>query len=87
MIVKDEAFAKLTSGGLGKLTVTSAAGTKAGDTKVAVTPALTSGNSYKYKVGDEMDVPVKGQNVKGWISRRVREVRSWLLSVTLLIVW
>lgn len=66
MIVKDEAFAKLTSGGLGKLTVTSAAGTKAGDTKVAVTPALTSGNSYKYKVGDEMDVPVKGQNVKGW---------------------
>lgn len=66
MIVKDEAFAKLTSGGLGKLTVTSAAGTKAGDTKIAVTPALTSGNSYKYKVGDEMDVPVKGQNVKGW---------------------
>ncbi len=66
MIVKDEAFAKLTSGGLGKLTVTSTAGTKAGDTKIAVTPALTSGNSYKYKVGDEMDVPVKGQNVKGW---------------------
>lgn len=66
MIVKDEAFAKLTSGGLGKLTVTSTAGTKAGDTNIAVTPALTSGNSYKYKVGDEMDVPVKGQNVKGW---------------------
>lgn len=66
MIVKDEAFAKLTSGGLGKLTVTSTAGTKAGDTKIAVTPALTSGNSYKYKVGDAMDVPVKGQNVKGW---------------------
>lgn len=66
MIVKDEAFAKLTSGRLGKLTVTSTAGTKAGDTKIAVTPALTSGNSYKYKVGDEMDVPVKGQNVKGW---------------------
>lgn len=68
MIVKDEAFAKLTSGGLGKLTVTSAAGTNAGDTKITVTPALTSGNSYKYKVGDELDVPVKGQNVKGWKS-------------------
>lgn len=66
MIVKDEAFAKLTSGALGKLKVTSAAGTKAGDTKITVTPALTSGNSYKYKTGEMLDVPVKGQNVKGW---------------------
>lgn len=66
MIVKDEAFSKLTSGGLGKLTVTSAAGTKSGDTKVTVTPAVTSGNSYKYKIGEMLDVPVKGQNVKGW---------------------
>lgn len=66
MIVKDDAFAKLTSGALGKLTVTSAAGTKAGDTKITLTPALTSGNSYKYKVGEELDVPVKGQNVKSW---------------------
>ncbi len=66
MIVKDGAFAKLTSGGLGKLTVTSAPGTKAGNTKISVTPALTSGNSYKYKTGMELDVPVKGQNVKGW---------------------
>lgn len=66
MIVEDEAFAKLTSGGLGKLTVTSIAGTKQGDTKIAVTPAVTSGNSYKYKIGEMLDVPVKGQNVKGW---------------------
>ncbi len=66
MIVKDEAFAKLTSGALGKLKVTSAAGTKAGDTKITVTPALASGNSYKYKTGEMLDVPVKGQNVKGW---------------------
>lgn len=66
MIVKDEAFAKLTSGALGKLKVTSAAGTKAGDTKITVTPPLTSGNSYKYKTGEMLDVPVKGQNVKGW---------------------
>ena len=66
MIVKDDAFAKLTSGALGELTVTSAAGTKSGDTKITVTPALTSGNSYKYKVGENLDVPVKGQNVKTW---------------------
>lgn len=66
MIVKDEAFSKLTSGGLGKLTVTSAAGTKSGDTKVTVTPVVASGNSYKYKIGEMLDVPVKGQNVKGW---------------------
>lgn len=66
MIVKDGAFAKLTSGGLGKLTVTSAAGTESGDIKVTVTPAVTSGNSYKYKIGEMLDIPVKGQNVKGW---------------------
>lgn len=66
MIVKDGAFAKLTSGGLGELTVTSTPGTNTGDTKITVAPALTSGNSYKYKAGEELDVPVKGQNVKGW---------------------
>ena len=66
MIVKDEAFAKLTSGGLGKLTVTSVAGTSSGDTKITVTPAVTSGNSYKYKVGEDLETPVKGQNVKSW---------------------
>ena len=35
---------------LGTLTVQSAAGTAVGATKLTVTPALTSGNSYKYKV-------------------------------------
>lgn len=66
MIVKDGAFSKLTSGNLGKLKVTSAAGTKTGDTKITVAPAVTSGNSYKYRTGELLDVPVKGQNVKGW---------------------
>ena len=66
MIVKDEAFAKLTCGGLGELKVTSAAGTETGDTKITVSPAVTSGNSYKYKTGEMLDVPVKGQNVKNW---------------------
>ena len=37
---------------LGTLTVTSAAGTATGDTKITVNPAKeTSGNVYKYKVG------------------------------------
>lgn len=36
---------------IGTLTVTSVAGTETGTTKITVTPALTSGNSYKYKLG------------------------------------
>lgn len=67
MIVKDAAFAKLESASrLGTLTVSSAAGTATGDTKLTVTPAKASGNSYKYKVADaETDVKY-GQNVKQW---------------------
>lgn len=34
---------------IGNLTVTSTKGTAAGNTKIAVTPTLTSGNSYVYK--------------------------------------
>lgn len=66
MIVKDAAFSKLTAGSLKTLKVTSATGTKAGDTKVTVTPTATDSNTYKYKVGENLDMPVKGQNVKGW---------------------
>lgn len=67
MIVKDNAFAKLeTSSKLGTLTVTSAAGTATGDTKVTISPEKAEGNSYKYKVADA-EVEVKyGQNVKNW---------------------
>lgn len=67
MIVKDNAFAKLeTSSKLGTLTVTSAAGTATGDTKVTISPEKAEGNSYKYKVA-EAAVEVKyGQNVKNW---------------------
>lgn len=46
-----------TASELGELTVTSAAGTNAGDTKITVTPALTSGNSYKYKVAANPTLP------------------------------
>lgn len=67
MIVKDTAFAKLeTSSKLGTLTVTSAAGTATGDTKVTISPEKTEGNLYKYKVA-EAAVEVKyGQSVKNW---------------------
>lgn len=53
---------------LGSLTVQSAAGTAVGATKLTVTPALTSGNSYKYKVSDEETTVEAGQNVRVWKS-------------------
>lgn len=53
--------------GLDNLTVTSAASsTTSGKTELTVSPALTSGNSYKYKVADNAVLPAAGQSVKGW---------------------
>ena len=53
--------------GLDNLTVTSAASsTTSGKTKLTVSPALTSGNSYTYKVADNAVLPAAGQSVKGW---------------------
>lgn len=53
--------------GLDNLTVTSAASSAtSGKTKLTVSPALTSGNSYKYKVADNAVLPAAGQSVKGW---------------------
>lgn len=43
--------------GLGELTVASVAGTTSGKTKITVTPALTSGNSYKYKAAANPTAP------------------------------
>lgn len=54
------------SGTLGTLTVTSAAGAASGDTKLTVTPAKASGNSYKYKVADNATAVTYGQNVQTW---------------------
>lgn len=52
---------------LGTLTVTSAAGTKSGDTKVTVSPGLETGHMYKYKVAADSAPEVKyGQSVKTW---------------------
>ena len=53
---------------LGALTVTSSAGTNVGDTALTVSPSLTSGNKYKYKVGTAAETVVYGQNVKNWSS-------------------
>lgn len=57
---------KNSSGTLGTLTVTSAAGTNSGDTKLTITPAKASGNSYKYKVADSATAVTYGQNVQTW---------------------
>lgn len=54
------------SGTLGALTVNSVAGTATGDTKVTVSPAKVSGNSYKYKVGASVNAVTYGQNVQTW---------------------
>ena len=51
---------------LGTLTVTSAAGTKAGDTKVTVTPEAGVGHLYKYKVAASETEVKYGQSVKNW---------------------
>lgn len=51
---------------LGTLTVNSVAGTATGDTKVTVSPALTSGNSYKYKVADTEQEVTYGKSVQVW---------------------
>lgn len=60
-------IATITFGGtLGSLTVTSAAGTNTGDTKLTVTPAKASGDSYKYKVADSATAVTYGQNVQTW---------------------
>ena len=52
---------------LGTLTVSSAAGTDTGDTKITVTPEKESPtNVYKYKVGTSAETVTYGQNVKNW---------------------
>ena len=51
---------------LGSLTVTSEAGTAAGDTKIAVTPAKAEGNIYKYKVADTATDVTYDMNVQNW---------------------
>lgn len=53
-------------GALKGLTVTSAAGTAEGTTKLTAAPTKASGNSYKYKLGTTSQPVVYGQIVKNW---------------------
>lgn len=54
---------------LGTLTVTSAAGTESGDTKITVNPAKeNAGNVYKYKVAADALTVGYGQNLRNWTS-------------------
>ena len=54
---------------LGTLTVTSAAGTATGDTKITVNPAKeNTGNVYKYKVAADAVTVGYGQNLRNWTS-------------------
>ena len=55
-----------TPGELGTLTVTSEAGTEAGDTKISVAEAKEEGNVYKYKVADEATEVTYDMNVQNW---------------------
>lgn len=48
------------------LTVNSAAGTDSGTTKLTVSPAKASGNSYKVKLGTTEQPVIYGQIVKNW---------------------
>ena len=43
---------------LGALTVTSSAGTAKGTTAIAVTPSLTTGNEYRYRIAETEALPV-----------------------------
>lgn len=52
--------------GLEPLTVTSAAGTASGTTKITVSPAPSSGNAYKYRVADDGVLPNYNANVRSW---------------------
>lgn len=54
------------AGTLGALTVTSAAGTASGATKLTVSPTKASGNLYKIKVGTSAANVTYGQNVQTW---------------------
>jgi hypothetical protein len=58
-------IAKVSSDVLAPLTVTSAAGATTGATKITVSPTLTSGNLYKYKVATNPTMPVFDQLISG----------------------
>lgn len=48
------------------LTVTSAAGTASGDTKITVSPTKMTGHSYAYKTAASVDIPAYGTTLTGY---------------------
>lgn len=54
---------------LGELTLTSVVGANAGLTAVTVSPALSTGNSYRYKVEpSDGTLPERNENLSSWAS-------------------
>lgn len=54
---------------LGTLTVVSVAGSSEGNTKITVTPALSSGNSYRYKTNaSSIELPERNEDLSSWTS-------------------
>lgn len=57
---------KLDNEELKTIVLSSAAGTDTGDTKITTGNVLNSGNSYVYKVGDSVTMPVLNQTLVAW---------------------
>lgn len=54
---------------LGTLTLTSAVGSDSGFTVITVTPTLSSGNSYRYKVDPSgVELPERNEDLSSWAS-------------------
>ena len=52
---------------LGTITVTSAAGSAKGKTKITVSPAITSENEYRYRIADSTELPIYNEScITGW---------------------
>ena len=62
LTAKADVEALLAEQALPVLTVVSSAGSSAGNTAITVTPALTDGNSYKYKTGASPVMPSMNQD-------------------------
>lgn len=51
---------------LGSLTVLSQKGVATGDTKLTVTPPISTGNTYVYKTGSNLTLPLYGGDLSSW---------------------
>lgn len=60
----DDVYLKSTT--LGELAITSAAGSTTGKTTITVSPALTSGRTYRYKTGASVTLPKLNDDLSSW---------------------